>query len=101
MKKRLSHAGTVVSIGAHHSSPDHIELTVAHGPRKKHKKGQPFPSYDDRPTSRIMLPKGHASDITIGKRVNVGVGHSSTSEPDEDDAAPLRRFQRKLASKSR
>jgi hypothetical protein len=94
--KRLRHSGTVVSIGTHHSSPDHIHVSVAHGPKKKAKKGDPFPSYDDRPQSTVMLPKAHADQLKVGQRVNVGIGGSSTDE-DMDDAAPYRKTMRGIA----
>ena len=45
------HTGTITSIGDSYSSPDHVRISVAHGNKKKPKKGEVSYGGDSRPSS--------------------------------------------------
>lgn len=70
---RHSTPGVVTSVSAHHSNPDLLRVEVAHGRRKKEKKTGEFPSYDDRPSSSLTIPKAHAQHYPVGRSVDVGI----------------------------
>lgn len=71
------HTGTITSIGDSYSSPDHVRISVAHGNKKKPKKGE-VGYGDGRPSSEIHLPRAHAKHYSVGQRVNIGMGPAGT-----------------------
>ena len=79
------HHGYVVSIRQHHSRPDYMNLEVAHGRRSsRNPDGSPrTDSYDDRPTSNLVMPSRMARHFRIGQRV--GVGAVPIEGPENDD----------------
>lgn len=86
------HHGEVVSIGAHHSDPKFARIEIAHGKKKKPKKGQ-ISYYDDRPTSSVVVPADQAESYPVGQRVGVGAmplddddDMGNENDDDADDA---------------
>lgn len=77
---RHKHTGVITSIGDSYSSPDHVRISIAHGAKKRPKKGDGnMVGYgDNRPSSEIHLPRAHAKHYSIGQKVNVGLGPSGT-----------------------
>jgi len=72
------HHGEVVGISkeySRHHGKDYVEVTVAHGKRTTHNTDGTANHYDDRPKSRVLLPKGHPalSGLTVGQKGGVGV----------------------------
>jgi len=90
-------AGEITSIGDSYSSPDHVNVSVAHGPRprrKKTKAGQPAGFGDNRPTSSISLPRKHAKHYAVGDAIDVGIG-PSTADPETKFRRTVRKMTRK------
>jgi hypothetical protein len=79
----MKHSGEVTGVRQHHKGK-HVVVDIAHGkrsPKKKGKSASPYDSnYDDRPNSSIVVPKSHAAQFGVGRRVAVHV----TPEPDDD-----------------
>lgn len=72
---RESHNGTMIA------------LDIVHGKKKAPKKGEkngPF-SYDDRPTSSVVISKKHAHKFPVGKRVHVMLAAAPESGDDGDE----------------
>lgn len=80
-------AGRVSAINEHHGSAKHATIEVTHGKRKR-SKGADGQKGDlvgyDRPTSRVVVPKSHAKNFTMGQQVNVGVTPRTDADGDDD-----------------
>lgn len=77
--------GTIVSMSAHHDGK-HVNVTVKHGKKKPKSKDEGTFSYDDRPSTDVMLAKEHADQYAVGDRVHVGMSPVASSDPlDSDD----------------
>lgn len=82
----MKQTGEVTGVRQHHTSGKHVIVEVAHGrrsPKKKGKAASPFGAdYDDRPSSSMVVPKSHASQFPVGKRVNVGMTPQADADGD-------------------
>lgn len=84
------HHGTVTGIHQHGKNFARIEVT--HGrrsPRKRGAAGELSPSYDDRPSSSIVVPKRMAGLYHMGQHVGVGAApltRDAFADQDADDA---------------
>lgn len=95
-KAQSGHHGTVTHIGLHHSGK-FGELTVKHGrkaPRKRDKTSGDLVggSYDDRPSSNLVIPKHQMGNYHVGQRVAVSappVADDGMPDEDEQDDAAL------------
>jgi hypothetical protein len=108
--KGHSHRGVITSIGLDNQMPNHVSISVAHGPKKRAKKGEAVSSYDDRPRSNILMHKKHASKYSVGQAVNVGMSPSSMpgegpgeteDDGDGDELAPMRAIKKSVVPKGR
>ena len=95
------HHGYVVSIRQHHSRPNYMSLEVAHGKRSsKNPDGSPrTDSYDDRPTSSLVIPRHQAKHFRIGQRVGLGavpLEGLDTDEMMDDDADDISTMKHRL-----
>jgi len=96
--------GVISSIGVDHQAPDHLSINVAHGPKKRAKKGEPTPTYDDRPRSNLLVHKRHQSKYTVGQSVKVGMmpdGDGDEMQDDGDELAPMRAIKKSVIPKGR
>lgn len=82
-----THAGRVTAINEHHGSSKHATIEVTHGKRKRAKQADgstgELVGYD-RPSSRVVVPKAHAKNFTMGQRVHVGVTPATEADDDND-----------------
>ena len=98
--------GVITSIGLDHQAPNHLSINVAHGPKKRAKKGQAMPSYDDRPRSNLLVHKRHAKKYTVGSSVKVGMmpdgdADEMQDDGDGDELAPMRAIKKSVIPKGR
>jgi hypothetical protein len=82
-KKGLSSKGRVINAGESYDGK-HATVTIAHGARKKPKKGDGMFVGDSRPTSTICLSKKHAKMFGVGSSVRLVI-MPDDADADEDD----------------
>lgn len=92
----MKHSGVVTGVREHHKGK-HVVVDVAHGKRSPKKKGKgvgSFVDYDDRPSSSMIVPKSHASQFPVGRRVSLGM--TPMADDDGDMGEDLEQMDARL-----